>query len=59
MALTKFTDKSPIHDWEILLKSQDFVKVISETQILREIRKISYQVLKKFYVTFQKWPCYP
>jgi len=32
----KFTDKSPIPDWETLLKSQDFVKAISEMQILRE-----------------------
>ena len=55
----KFTDKSPIPDWETLLKSQDFVKAISEMQILREISKISYQGLKKFYVTFQKRPCYP
>jgi len=33
----KFTDKSPIPDWETLLKSRDFVKAISEMQILREI----------------------
>lgn len=58
MALIKFTDKSPIPDWETLLKSQDFVKAISEMQILREIRTISYQGLKKIYVTCQKWTCY-
>jgi hypothetical protein len=55
----KFTYKSPILDWETLLKSQDFVKEISEMQILREIRKISYQGLKNFYVTCQRWPYYP
>jgi hypothetical protein len=54
-----FTDKSPIPDWETLLKAQNFMKAISEIQILREIRKISYQGLKNVYVTCQKWPCYP
>jgi len=55
----EFTDKSPIPDWEAFLKSQDFVKTISEMQILREIRKISYRGPKKFYVNCQKWPFYP
>jgi hypothetical protein len=41
------TDKFFIPDWENLFKSRDFVKVISEMHILREIRNISYQVLKK------------
>lgn len=50
----EFTDKPPIPDWETLLKSQDFVKAISEMQILREMRKISYQGLKNLYVTCQK-----